>query len=203
MPAVLIVRYHRAVPNFRRAIVPGGTFFFTVVTQGRAPFLCDEPARRILRTAFRECRRRWPFQIDAIVLLPDHVHAIWNLPPNDSAYSKRWAWIKKEFTKAWLAQGGAQQPITDGRRRDSRRGVFQPKFWEHTIRNERDFERHVDYIHYNPVKHKLAKRPRDWPYSSFHRSVRLGLYPIDWGCQLNDIDARRFSFNDITVSARE
>ncbi len=85
----------------------------------------------------------------------------------------------------------------------TRHGVFQPKFWEHTIRNERDFERHVDYIHYNPVKHKLAQRPRDWPYSSFHRSVRLGLYPIDWGCQLNDIDASRFSFNDITVSARE
>jgi len=121
-------------------------------------------------------------QIDAIVLLPDHLHTIWTLPRSDTNYSTRWAWIKKEFTKAWLQAGGMEQQQTLGRERDRRRGIWQPKFWEHTIADERDFERHIDYIHYNPVKHGLVSRPRDWPWSSFHRCVRRNLYPLDWGC---------------------
>ncbi|HEX8203955.1 MAG TPA: transposase, partial [Isosphaeraceae bacterium] len=135
------------MPNFRRDYVPGGMYFFTVVTDHRAPFLCQELARRILGTVLRECRERWPFQIEAIVLLPEHLHTILTLPVGDARYSTRWGWIKKEFTSRWLAAGCVEQPRTEGRRRDGRRGVLQPKFWEHTLRDERDFERHFDYIH--------------------------------------------------------
>lgn len=121
-----------------------------------------------------------PFETVAMVLLPEHIHAIWTLPAADRDYSKRWGWIKKEFTKAWLLAGGGEQSQCGCRRRERRRGVWQRRFWEHTIRDEEDLESHFDYIHYNPVKHGWVKSPRDWPYSSFHRWVAAGHYAIDW-----------------------
>ncbi len=136
----------------------------------------------MLGSIVRRCRMKWPFTINALVLLPDHLHAIWSLPPGDDAYSKRWGWIKKEFTKNWLAMGGREQRQTQGRKRDGRRGVWQPKFWEHTLETEDDFERHFDYIHYNPVKHGYVKCPREWVWSSFHRWVMKGVYPDHWAC---------------------
>jgi REP element-mobilizing transposase RayT len=102
------------MPNWRRAHAPGGTFFFTLVTDGRAPILCDPPARLLLGSTLRRCQRRWPFTINAIVLLPDHLHAIWSLPPGDTAYPGRWGWIKKEFTKHWLELGGVEQSVSTG-----------------------------------------------------------------------------------------
>src|ERR1700719_1854734 len=102
------------MPNFRRAYVPGGTFFFTVNTDRRAKIFCDPMARSILGNVIRQCQSRWPVQIDAIVLLPDHLHALWTLTPDDADYSTRWAWIKKEFTKSWLAAGGCEQAQTLG-----------------------------------------------------------------------------------------
>ena len=170
------------MPNWRRAHVPGGSFFFTVVTDGRAPILCKEPARRSLGNVIRDCLRTWPFRLDAIVLLPDHLHAIWTLPSGDSEYPKRWGWIKKEFTKQWLQLGGKEQPQTVGRKSDGRRGVWQPKYWEHTLEDEDDYEAHFDYIHFNPVKHGYVRCPRDWPHSSFHRWVKSGVYPDHWAC---------------------
>lgn len=169
------------MPNYRRYRVPGGTYFFTVVTQGRARILTTAEARKSFRAAIEECRRQWPFRIDGIVLLPDHLHAIWSLPRGDDDYKTRWAFIKKEFTKRWLAAGGSEQVISPARRARRRRGVWQPRYWEHVIEDEDDFESHLDYIHYNPVKHGLVESPRDWPYSSFHRWVRRGAYDPDWG----------------------
>ena len=169
------------MPNWRRAKVPGGVYFFTVVTDGRRPIFADADARGRLGDLLRDCRDRWPFQTLAVVLLPDHLHAIWSLPPGDEDYSRRWAWVKKEFTKAHLAAGGRERRQSEGRRRDGRRGVWQPKFWEHTIRDEADFDAHMDYVHWNPVKHGLAAAPREWAASSFHRWVRAGVYPPDWG----------------------
>jgi putative transposase len=169
------------MPNYRRAYVPGGMFFFTLVTERRTPFLTEPTARSLLRQAFLDCRSRWPFRVEAIVLLPDHLHTIWALPQGDTAYSLRWAWIKKEFTKAWVAGGGTEEVVSDSRRKNRRRGVWQRRFWEHSIGDEADLERHHDYIHYNPVKHGLVSAPKSWPYSSFHRFVRLGAYPTDWG----------------------
>jgi putative transposase len=131
---------------------------------------------------FRRCLLKWPFTINALVVLPDHLHSIWTLPPGDTAYPTRWGWIKKEFTKEWLAIGGAEGPISDARRQQGRKGVWQPRYWEHTLEDEDDFERHFDYIHYNPVKHGYAKCPRDWPWSTFHRWVAADVYPENWTC---------------------
>ena len=169
------------MPNFRRFYVEGGTYFFTLVTDQRARFLSLPLARGLLSGVFREARARWPFEIPGLVLLPDHIHAMWTLPEGDDAYPRRWGWIKKEFTKRWLANGGEEQPISAGRTRDGRRGVWQPKFWEHTIRDETDFDHHMNYIHFNPVKHGYVPRPVDWEWSSFHRWVRAGVYDPLWG----------------------
>ena len=191
------------MPNYRRAFVPGGTYFFTLVTERRAPFLCTPRARTLLRSALRDTLARWPFDLDAIVLLPDHLHTLWTLPPGDAAYPRRWAFLKKEFTKHWLAAGGWEQPRSASRVRHRRRGVLQRHYWEHTIRDEADFGRHCDYIHYNPVKHGLVACPHAWPFSSFHRLVRLGWYEADWGCCCDNRRPNRPDFGDIEDTVGE
>ena len=170
------------MPNYRRARIPGGCFFFTLVTDRRRPLFRRATARKLLGDALRRCRLRWPFELTAIVLLPEHLHTIWTLPPDDDGFARRWGWLKKEFTKAWLSVGGSEQAVSAGRQREGRRGVWQPRFWEHTIQDEEDFARHFDYIHFNPVKHGLASTPPEWPWSSFHRWVRQGVYPPNWAC---------------------
>ncbi len=170
------------MPNYRRAHVPGGTYFFTVVTHHRRRLFHLQQNRRLLGEAFRECKRAWPFEMNAIVLLPDHLHAIWTLPPGDENYSGRWSVIKTSFTKRYLAQGDRDWRVSAGKQRERRRGVWQRRFWEHTIEDEDDFEIHFDYIHYNPVKHRLARCPHEWEPSSFHRWVKKRVYPDNWGC---------------------
>ena len=170
------------MPNYRRALVPGGTFFFTVVTHRRRRLFHVEVNRRLLGEVIRETQRDWPFELNAIVLLPDHLHAIWTLPPGDANYSGRWSVIRKDFSTRFLANGGRDETVSAGKRRERRRGVWQRRFWEHAIEDEDDFRVHFDYIHYNPVKHKLAKCPHDWEPSSFHRWVNAGVYPMDWAC---------------------
>ena len=186
------------MPNFRRNWVPGGTFFFTVVTAGRAPLFHDESARNLLGNCFREERATRPFSVDAIVLLPDHLHALWTLPPGNFDFSTRWSSLKARFTREWLASGGAEQDLLPGQHREERRGVWQPRSLEHTIRDEDDLIRHTDYIHFNPVKHGLVACPRDWPWSSFRRYVRLGDYPLDWACS-GQGQAPRFDDIDIVL----
>jgi putative transposase len=169
------------MPNFRRILRPGGTYFFTQVTEKRQPILTSDLARPLLRTAIERTRERWPFDLQAWVLLPDHLHAIWTLPSEDCDYSRRWGFLKKEFTKVYLLAGGIEAPVTAGRSRDGRRGVWQPEFWEHTIIDQPDYERHFHYLHYNPVKHGLAQTPSQYPWSTFHRHVRAGVYEPEWG----------------------
>jgi REP-associated tyrosine transposase len=166
--------------DYRRYFVPGGTYFFTLVTAKRVPLFTSDRARRALGKVMRDCFAERPVNVIAQVLLPDHLHAIWALPSHDCDYSNRWRWIKREFTRAWLASGGAEQSRSRGNQTERRRGVWQRRFWEHTIRDESDLEAHFDTIHYNPVKHGLVRSPRDWPWSTFHRWVRAGHYKLTW-----------------------
>jgi putative transposase len=129
-----------------------------------------------LRTAFDETRRRHPFTINAMVVLPDHLHALWTMPEGDADFATRWRLIKATFSRR-LPQG---ERISDSRAARGERGIWQRRYWEHTIRDENDFARHVDYIHINPVKHGLVTRVGDWPDSTFHRTVERGIYPEDW-----------------------
>jgi putative transposase len=169
------------VPDFRRYYVPGGTYFFTLVTAARSPLFGDAGARSLLGQVMRGERARAPFTTIASVLLPDHLHTIWTLLPEEADYSGRWQAIKAKFTTAWLASGGKELDVPPGYDRQRRRGVWQPRFMEHTIRDETDLHSHADYIHYNPVKHGYARSPAEWPWSTFNRYVRSGDYTADWG----------------------
>ncbi len=160
------------MPNYRHAYVPGGMFFFTLVTNRRAESLClcDVPGRPLLESILRRCQMCWPMLVNATILLLDHLHTIWTLQAGDAGYPTRWRWIEKEFSKEWLCLGG-HGAACDGRATSGAapRGVWQPRFWKHTMRDFDDFEQHFDYIHYNPVKHGLACCPHGWRWSSFHR----------------------------------
>lgn len=167
------------MPEYRRAR-EGCTFFFTVVTYRRQRFLCLEKSRRILREAIQKVRESHPFIIDAWVLLPEHLHCIRTLPENDNNHSIRWALIKREFSKN--AGSFFRTPAPNASQLAKREStIWQRRFWEHMIRDDRDCKTHCDYIHYNPVKHGLVKAPREWPHSTFHRFVEKGIYPSDWG----------------------
>lgn len=167
--------------RYRRWYVPGGTYFFTAVTYSRRCFLTDDLARPLLRQAIDTIREKYPFEIVAWVLLPNHMHTVWTLPRGDCDYSVRWARIKEEFTEQWLAAGGWEGARNRSRRRRGERAVWQRRFWEHTVRDEEDLERCVDYVHWNPVKHGHVPRVADWPWSTFHRYVAAGHYGSDWG----------------------
>jgi len=162
--------------EYRRPRIPGATWFFTVnLAQRRDNRLLVDHIER-LRNAIRSVKTSHPFTIDAIVVLPDHLHCIWTLPEGDSGYAKRWALIKAGFSRAT----GHGERRSESRMKRGERGIWQRRFWEHMIRDELDFRRHVDYIHWNPVKHGWSRRVADWPHSSFHSYVRRGVYAEDW-----------------------
>ena len=161
--------------RYRRNLVPGGTFFFTVAMEDRGS---DVLVRRIddSRDAFRHVRSARPFDIDAIVILPEHLHALITLPEGDSDFPTRLRLIKTRFTKS-VGEAGSAIKARDG----TGRVLWERRFWEHTIRDDRDYARHVDYIHYNAVKHGYVGRAVDWPHSSVHRFIREGILEADWG----------------------
>jgi putative transposase len=161
--------------SYRRNFVAGGSYFFTVNLADRHLQLLTDHID-LLRAAFRNIRRAHPFTIDAIVVLPDHLHAVWTLPEGDDDFAMRWRLIKAAVSRGLV--GG--ESISASRLKKRERGIWQRRYWEHTLRNEDDFARHVDYIHFNPVRHGHARRVRDWPFSSFHRMVQLGIYPENW-----------------------
>lgn len=169
--------------DYRRWYIPGGTYFFTLVTYQRRPLFQHPAARELLGDLMRQQAERTPFQTVAIALLWDHLHCLWTLPPEDNDYSGRWKEIKATFTRDWLRGGGEDLPVSRAKAARGRRGVWQPRFHEHTIRDDEDLENHADYLHFNPVKHGYVKRPWDWQWSSFRRFVELGQYPRDWGAQ--------------------
>ena len=177
--------------EYRRAHIPGGTFFFTLATNKRQPILTEEPYRNALRLALNDVRGRLPFQSLAWVLLPDHLHTVWKLPETDNNFSLRWSLIK-QFVTRHCAERTNPMPISRSRQSRREGPIWQRRFWEHAIRDNTDFLHHVDYIHYNPVRHGYVTRVADWPYSTFQRYVRDGVYPIDWssGGEEQDFELR-------------
>ena len=169
------------MPNYRRPKLPGGTFFFTVVTCRRRKILTNPDCRDTMRNVIEHVRKKRPFTIESLVLLPDHLHCIWKLPKNDDEVSIRWNLIKSGFSKLMKPVYHKYEWMTDSKTSKRETTIWQRRYWEHQIRDDRDFEKHMDYIHYNPVKHGLANRVKDWPYSTFHRFVKEGIYPETWG----------------------
>lgn len=169
------------MPRYRRANVPGGTYFFTLVSEQRQPILTHPQARLALREAILLVRETLPFQIDGWVLLPDHLHAIWTLPEGDSDFSNRWRLIKRHVTRSCAGTLSRPELLTPRRAAKQCGTLWQQRFWEHLIRDQQDFRQHLDYLHGNPLKHGLVDRVADWPWSSFHRWARRGAYPADWG----------------------
>jgi len=165
--------------KYRRAFVPGGSFFFTVVTEKRRPLFASADSVEVLRMAFRVVHSTRPFEVDAIVVLPDHLHCIWTLPRGDADFAIRWRLIKTWFTKH--CNPALHAVPNRARTAKSEQALWQHRYWEHMLRNEADFARHVEYIHFNPVKHGLVSAAIEWPYSSFRRYVENGVYPPDWG----------------------
>lgn len=168
------------MPRYRRAAVPGASYFFTVVTERRQPILTDPIIRAALREAIGLVRQTQPFRIDGWVLLPDHLHTIWTLPDGDADFSNRWRLIKRHVTCA--CGPDYFRPEFLSRRRSAKQygTLWQHRFWEHCLRDEQDFRLHLDYLHANPLRHGLVSAVADWPWSSFHRWVRQGVYPLEW-----------------------
>lgn len=167
--------------EYRRIREPGGTYFFTVVTFDRQPILIEPHCRAILRKVWKDVQTNHPFVTIAICLLPDHLHTVWQLPEGETDYSMRWNEIKRHFTHEYIRtikSGGVRNESHIKRREQA---LWQRRYWEHTFYDQDDLNAHIDYIHINPLKHGLVKRVADWPWSSFHRYVRKGVYPVDWG----------------------
>lgn len=170
------------MPNYRRLYIPGGTYFFTIVTYCRRPLFKDPHNIELLREAIAKVKNKQPFQILAAVILPDHIHFLWQLPPDDADYSQRISKLKISFTRAYKAKNSANLELSASRHKHRERDVWQRRFWEHAIADEADLQNYLDYIHYNPVKHGLVSCPHLWQYSSFAKWVKRGKYRANWGC---------------------
>jgi len=162
--------------NYRRPKQRGGTWFFTVNCANRRGNHLLVENIVVLRQMFRKVKKSHPFSIDAIVILPEHLHCIWTLPADDEDIAMRWTLIKAGFSR--LIPPGEMR--SESRINRGERGIWQRRYWEHLIRDEQDLARHINYIHWNPVKHGWVERVGDWPYSSFHGYVRKSVYPADW-----------------------
>ena len=170
------------MPDYRRPHVPGGTYFFTVVTFDRLSIFSRAEALKLLRQAWKDVGERMPFRTDAVCLLPDHINCIWTLPEDDFNFSVRWKEIKRLFTRTYRTEIGPGRRQNESRLKRREAAIWQRRFWEHMIRDEADLNQHIDTIHYNPVKHGLVRRVCDWPWSSFHRYVRMGSFgERHWG----------------------
>jgi putative transposase len=167
--------------RYRRVRLEGATYFFTIVTEGRRPIFNDPALVELFEAGLNRVKDRHRFVIDAYVILPDHIHAIWTLPEGDANYSMRWRLVKEAFTKAVVRNSGEKLARSSSRLAKAEQPVWQRRFWEHTIRNEAEFSALADYIHYNPVKHGIVEAVRDWPHSSFAEWAQLGWYEPHWG----------------------
>jgi len=191
------------MPEYRRRFVSGGTFFLTIVTHERRPILRSKDAVARLRCAVAEVMRMRPFFVVGAVALPDHIHFMWELPPNDTDYSTRVGIIKTRFTRSLPEAMRSARENSVSRRKHRESAVWQRRFWEHTVCDEEDFANHMDYIHYNPVKHGHASCPHSWPYSSFRRWARQGYYNSHWLCACDNRRVKPPCFDMIAKTVGE
>ena len=189
------------MPEYRRSDLPGGLFFFTIVTNNRSPLFSSSTNVDRLRRAVNKVMVDHPFKICASVVLPDHLHFLWQLPHGDGNFSLRIARMKILFTNSMPSRGTMDLTLSKIKHRES--GYWQRRFWEHTIRDSEDFQRHFDYIHYNPVKHDFVSCPHQWEYSSFHHWVRKGEYDADWCCACGNKGMTKPDFTTIARSVGE
>jgi putative transposase len=169
------------MPEYLRSRLKGGIFFFTLVTYDRRPILATDLGLKCLRHAWRETNATLPFHVEAVCVLPDHLHTVWALPEDDEDYSTRWRKLKGVFSREYRAAGARTAESNPSRLRRGEVSVWQRRFWEHRIRDGEDLRRHVEYIHYNPIKHGLVKTLGDWPHSSLHDHINRGWLDPGWG----------------------
>ena len=162
--------------RYRRSLLKGGCYFFTLNLAQRDKSTLTEHIG-LLRSSYLKVTSERPVETQAIVILPDHLHALWQLPENDCDYAQRWRQVKTHFSRN-LPQ---TEHISTSRQRKGERGIWQRRYWEHQIRDEVDLQRHIDYIHFNPVKHGYVNTSSKWPYSSIHRYIKQGLITPNWG----------------------
>jgi len=172
--------------QYRRTYVSGGTYFFTVNLLERHKSLLIDHVD-LLKQSIRKVKTAHPFKIDAMVVMPEHLHAIWTLPDDDIDFSTRWRLIKANFSRALPKV----ERVNTSRQTKGERGIWQRRFWEHLIRDDNDYSRHIDYIHFNPVKHGYVDKAVDWPHSSIHKFIRDGVISKSWGVT-DDFDLARF-----------
>lgn len=184
------------MPDYRRTFVSGGAVFITLVTYQRSLLLSNAGNVERLRDAIARLKRERPFEILGAVVLPDHIHFLWQLPPEDTDYSYRVSRMKVLFTWSLYGRGASPSAPSASRRKHRESDVWQRRFWEHTIRDEEDLQRHLDYIHFNPVKHGLVTCPHLWQFSSFQKWVAQGLYAENWGCVCEGSPSRIPNFKD-------
>jgi putative transposase len=183
------------MPNYRRIKIKGGTYFFTLVTNKRRKLFLSPEARALFINSMNHVRQYHPFSIEAFCILPDHIHLLWQMPKDDNDYSIRIAEIKKHFSKSDFDRTETSSIKTYSQTKRGESGIWQRRFWEHFIRDECDLNKHIEYIHYNPVKHGLVERVEDWPSSSFFDYVQLGFYDLGWGENF-DIENNEINFGE-------
>jgi len=183
------------MPEYRRIKQEGGTYFFTLVTFQRQKLFLVPDVMRLLLDTVEHVREMHPFEIIAYCVLPDHVHFLWQMPEDDTNYSMRIGVIKRRFSIQFISKYGDRLQKSDSQTRRREVTIWQRRFWEHLIRDEKDLNQHIDYIHYNPVKHGLVSKVRDWEISSFHNYVKEDIYSLDWGDSYY-IDKKKYRFGE-------
>lgn len=189
--------------QYRRFYQKGGIVFLTIVTDNRQPIFNNPRNVDLLRKATATVKSEMPFHILGAVILPDHIHFLWQLPPDNADYSKRVGRLKALFTKLFKVENNLIQENSESRKKHRENNIWQRRFWEHTIKDEKDFEQHLDYIHYNPVKHNLVSCPHLWQYSSFNLWVKKNVYHQDWACICRGNKLKIPDFREIVNSVGE
>lgn len=185
------------MPQYRRDRIPGSTIFITCVTHQRRPLFQNPHNIQLLRNALAQTRKEHPFTITAAVILPEHLHFLWQLPDQDCNYSLRVGRMKVLFTRAFRGNAAPPKNLSASRKKHRERDVWQRRFWERSLRDQQEINHYLDYIHYNPVKHGVVSCPHAWPYSSFSRYVARGWYPESWACECHGSVAKVPDFSDI------